>query len=195
MSTYNLGNSISAIMICLAVAAMCITICYVFKNTGHSFMVTVLLMLVISALVRVIERFNYTESWIDKEGDYFGVIIGVEISLAWICCLLAEWITAMKYFDVSSQLPAIVVGGKPAQSVDPKATTLAKTLGGVANVLVSIWPGFLYACTYYRSTPSDMKSIFWEFEISIWLNALCRAVSLIVFGIAICRIGDIVKKT
>ena len=40
-----------------------------------------------------------------------------------------------------------------------------------------------------------MKSIFWEFEISIWLNALCRAVSLIVFMIALCRIGDVVKQT
>ena len=40
-----------------------------------------------------------------------------------------------------------------------------------------------------------MRSIFWEFEISIWLNALCRAVSLIVFVIALCRIGDVVKQT
>ena len=72
---------------------------------------------------------------------------------------------------------------------------MAKTLGGVANLLVSIWPGFLYACTYYKKTDSDMKSIFWEFEISIWLNALCRAVSLIVFIIALCRIGSVVKNT
>lgn len=158
-------------------------------------MVTVLLMLVISALVRVIERFNYTDNLFDTDGEYFGVIIGVEISIAWICCLLAEWITAMKFFDVSSQLPAIVVGGKPASSVDPNATTLAKTLGCVANVLVSVWPGFLYACTYYRNTQSDMKSIFWEFEISIWLNALCRVVSLIVLGIAMCRIREVVNKT
>ena len=40
-----------------------------------------------------------------------------------------------------------------------------------------------------------MKSIFWEFEISIWLNALCRAVSLMVFMIALCRIGAVVKET
>ena len=40
-----------------------------------------------------------------------------------------------------------------------------------------------------------MKSIFWEFEISIWLNAVCRAVSLFVLGIAMCRIGDVVNKT
>ena len=101
----------------------------------------------------------------------------------------------MKYFDVSSQIPAIVVGGKPVNSIDPKATQLARTLGCVANVLVSVWPGFLYACTFYQKTPGDMKSIFWEFEISIWLNAVCRAVSLIVLGIAMCRIGDVVNKT
>ena len=158
-------------------------------------MVTVLLMMVLSSLIRVIERFDFTQSLFDEEGDYFGVIVGFEISLAWICSLLAEWITAMKYFDVSSQIPAIVVGGKPVNSIDPKATQLARTLGCVANVLVSVWPGFLYACTFYQKTPGDMKSIFWEFEISIWLNAVCRAVSLIVLGIAMCRIGDVVKKT
>ena len=112
-------------------------------------MVTVLLMLVVSSLVRVIERFSFTETFFDKDGDYFGVIVGCEISLAWICSLLAEWITAMKYFDVSSQIPAIVVGGKPVNSIDPKATSLARTLGCVANILVSVWPGFLLACTYY----------------------------------------------
>ena len=98
----NLGDPLSAIVICMAVACMCLTVCYVYKNSGCSFMITILMMLIISALVRVVERFNYTESMFDKESDYFGIIIGVEISVTWICCLLAEWFTAMKYFDVSS---------------------------------------------------------------------------------------------
>ena len=98
----NLGDTFSAIIICMAVAVMCLTVCYVYKNSSCSFMITILMMLITSALVRVVERFNYTENMFDKEGDYFGIIIGVEISLAWICCLLAEWYTAMKYFDVSS---------------------------------------------------------------------------------------------
>ena len=143
------GETISAVMICIAVATLCFTVSRVYIYTGWSFMVTVLLMLVVSSLVRVIERFSFTETFFDKDGDYFGVIVGCEISLAWICSLLAEWITAMKYFDVSSQIPAIVVGGKPVNSIDPKATSLARTLGCVANVLVSVWPGFLLACTYY----------------------------------------------
>ena len=62
-------------------------------------------------------------------------------------------------------------------------------------MLVSIWPGFLYACTYYKKTDGEMKSIFWEFEISIWLNALCRAISLIILVIALCRIRSVVKNT
>ena len=89
----------------------------------------------------------------------------------------------------------MIAGGKPLRSVDTGATTFAKSLGIVANVLVSAWPGFLYACTNYKSMKADMKSIFWEFEIAIWLNALCRAVSLIVFMVALCRIGDVLKKT
>ena len=193
--TNNIGDSLAAIGICMAVAAMCLTTCYVAGHKGNGFMVTILIMLILSAIIRVIERFNYTEVMFDKDGEYFGIIVGAEISIAWTCCLLAEWFVAMKYFDVSSQLPAVVVGNKPLSSVQTNSTTLAKTLGGIANVLVSIWPGFLYACTYYKKTPGDTKSIFWEFEISIWLNALCRAVSLIIFIVALCRIGDVVKKT
>ena len=113
------GETITAIMICIAVATICFTVSRVYIYTGWSFMVTVLLMLVISSLVRVIERFDFTETFFDKDGDYFGVIVGCEIALAWICSLLSEWITAMKYFDVSSQIPAIVVGGKPVNSIDP----------------------------------------------------------------------------
>ena len=101
----------------------------------------------------------------------------------------------MKFFDVSSQVPAIIASGQPLTSIQAHSTSLAKHLGAVANLLVSVWPGFLYACTYYKKTESDMKSIFWEFEISIWLNAVCRAVSLVVFIIALCRIGSVVKNT
>ena len=193
--TNNIGDSIAAIGIIMAVAAMCLTTCYVYTHKGNGFMVTILLMIIVSSVVRVIERFNYTEVLFDPEGEYFGVIVGSEISIAWTCCLLAEWFTAMKYFDISSQVPAIIAGGQPLTSIQTDSTYLAKALGGVANLLVSIWPGFLYACTYYKTTESDMKSIFWEFEISIWLNAVCRAVSLIVFITALCRIGSVVKNT
>ena len=69
-------------------------------------------------------------------------------------------------------------------------------LGAIANILVSIWPGILYSQTYYsRDKQGDMTSIFWEFEISIWLNALCRFVSLGFFCVAICRISDCVNRT
>ena len=98
----NIVDSISAIGIIMAVAAMCLTSCYVFTHKGNGFMVSILFMLIISSIVRVIERFNYTDILFDQESEYFGIIIGAEISIAWTCCLLAEWFTAMKYFDVSS---------------------------------------------------------------------------------------------
>ena len=45
----------------MAVASMCFTTCYVYKNaTKYNFMVTILLMLIVSAIVRCIERFNLT---------------------------------------------------------------------------------------------------------------------------------------
>mmetsp|Transcript_35126 Transcript_35126/g.46244 ORF Transcript_35126/g.46244 Transcript_35126/m.46244 type:complete len:177 (+) Transcript_35126:391-921(+) len=69
------------------------------------------------------------------------------------------------------------------------------TLGVMANIAVSVWPGILYAATFYKSSHNDLESVFWEFEISIWLNALCRLVSLGIFGVAICRISDCVRKT
>ena len=191
----SIGDSIAAIGIIMAVAAMCLTTCYVGTHKGNGFMVTILLMMIVSSIVRVIERFNYTEVMFDPESDYYGVIVGAEISIAWTCCLLAEWFTAMKYFEVSSQVPAIIASGQPLNSIQSNSTSLAKSLGGVANLLVSIWPGFLYACTYYKETEADMKSIFWEFEISIWLNGVCRAISLIVFMVALCRIGSVVKNT
>ena len=67
-------------------------------------------------------------------------------------------------------------------------------IGTIANVLVSIWPGFLYAVTFYKKEHADLRSIFWEFQISIWLNALCRLISLGVFAVAMCRIGDCIKS-
>ena len=52
----------------------------------------------------------------------------------------------------------------------------------------------LYATTFYKSAHADLRSIFWEFEISIWLNALCRLVSLCIFAVSMCRIGDCIKS-
>ena len=61
MTQQSLGESLSAILICMAIASMCFTTCYVYKNSnGPNFMVSVLIMLIISAAVRVIERFNFT---------------------------------------------------------------------------------------------------------------------------------------
>ena len=61
MTQVNLGESLSAILICMAVASMIFTTCYVYKNSnGCNWMVTVLFMLVISAIVRIIERFEFT---------------------------------------------------------------------------------------------------------------------------------------
>lgn len=59
---------------------------------------------------------------------------------------------------------------------------------------MSIWPGVLYATTFYKNAHADLRSIFWEFEISIWLNALCRLISLSIFAVAMCRIGDCIKS-
>lgn len=61
-------------------------------------MMTILVMLIVSAVVRVIERFNYTESLLDPQGDSYGLVIGAEIALTWSTLLLAEFLLAMKYF-------------------------------------------------------------------------------------------------
>ena len=83
----------------MAVASMCFTTCYVWKNSsGRNFMITVLIMLISSAVVRVIERFNYTDSVFDPQGESYGLIIGGEIILTWSTLLVAEWLVAMKYF-------------------------------------------------------------------------------------------------
>lgn len=92
-------ESISAILICMAIASMCFTTCYVYKNSnGPNVMVVVLIMLIISAIVRCIERFDFTESFFDPKGEYYGVIIGSEISVTWSTLLVSEWLIAMRYF-------------------------------------------------------------------------------------------------
>lgn len=99
----SLPESLSAIVIVMAVASMCFTSCYVYKSShAMNWMVLILLMLIISAVVRVIERFNLTGSLISTEHDSYGYLIGVEISITWGCLLLSEWLIAMKYFEVSS---------------------------------------------------------------------------------------------
>jgi len=88
----------------------------------------------------------------------------------------------------------VVTGQKSFNSIDTKSTKTAVIIGSIANILVSIWPGVLYATTFYKKEHADLRSIFWEFQISIWLNALCRLISLAVFAIAMCRIGDCIKS-
>ena len=65
-------------------------------------MVFILLMLIVSAIVRVVERFQITDSFFNPQGEKYGLIIGAEISVIWATLLLAEWFIAMKYFQVSS---------------------------------------------------------------------------------------------
>ena len=67
-------------------------------------------------------------------------------------------------------------------------------MGIIANILVSVWPGILYTATYYKNKHADLKSVFWEFEISIWLNALCRLVSLGIFAVSLKRITACVRE-
>ena len=101
----------------------------------------------------------------------------------------------MKYFDVSSQLPAVVNGTKHVSEINPSNSSIVKIAGGIANVLVSIWPGVLFAATFYKQTSQDVGAIFYEFQLAIWLNALCRVISLGIFAVAMCRIGDAIKRT
>jgi hypothetical protein len=68
------------------------------------------------------------------------------------------------------------------------------TIGIIAQIAVSVWPGILYATTFYKKEHADLRSIFWEFEISIWLNALCRLMSLAIFAVAMCRISNCIKS-
>ena len=73
-------------------------------------MITILLMLIVSAIVRVVERFSITDNFFSPQGEYYGLIIGLEIAVTWSTLLVAEFIIAMKYFQMSSQLPAVVSG-------------------------------------------------------------------------------------
>jgi hypothetical protein len=83
----------------MSVASMCFASCYVYKNSVRfNWMVGVLILLIISALVRIVERFNYTESVFDPKGETFGAIIGVEIAITWCFLLVSEFYIAMKYF-------------------------------------------------------------------------------------------------
>ena len=118
----------------------------------------------------------------------------MEITISWACLLLAEWLIALKYFDVSSQLPAVTSGKKEIKDINASGSFIVKLCGGIANVLVSIWPGILFAATFYKKTTEDISQIFYEFQIAIWLNAICRLISLGVFGVAMCRISDAVKN-
>ena len=110
---HNLTESLAAIVICMAVASMCFTIAYVYVRSKDPFMISTLAMLIISAIVRVIERFNFNSALFDPTASYYGIVVGSEISITWGCLLLSEWLIAMKYFDLSSQMPAILTGHKP----------------------------------------------------------------------------------
>ena len=83
----------------MAVASMVFTTCYVYKNGNqYNFMITILIMLIVSAVVRVIERFSVTDSFFEPQGEYYGLIIGSEIAITWSTLLVAEFLIAMKYF-------------------------------------------------------------------------------------------------
>ena len=118
----------------------------------------------------------------------------MEITITWGCLLLAEWLIALKYFDVSSQVPAVIDGQKQISDIKPP-TFIVKLLGGIANVLVSVWPGVLFAATFYKKSTEDVSAIFYEFQLAIWLNALCRLISLGIFSVAMCRISAAINRT
>ncbi len=90
-------------------------------------------------------------------------------------------------------MPAVVTGQKNFRDINTKSSERATILGCLCNIAVSIWPGVLYATTYYMTDRTDLRDVFWEFQIAIWLNALCRLVSLGIFAVAICRINDCIK--
>ena len=150
-------------------------------------------MLIISAIVRVVERFSIHDSFFNPGQENYGCIIGIEIAITWATLLVAEYIIAIKFFQVSSQMPAVVTGYKSLHDINTRSIQRATLIGTICNIVVSVWPGVLYASTYYKKEHSDLRSVFWEFEIAIWLNALCRLVSLGIFAVAICRINDCIK--
>lgn len=96
--TKHLGESMAAILICMSIASLLFSACYVYRNSKrYNWMVIVLKLLIISALIRIIERFNYTEVFFAADGSSFGAVIGVEISITWACLLVSEFYIAMKY--------------------------------------------------------------------------------------------------
>ena len=114
-------------------------------------------MLIVSALVRVIERFQMTEYLVDPQSQNYGLIIGSEITITWGCLLVAEWLIAMKFFDVANQVPAVISGQRNVHEIRPRGSMLVKILGSVANIAVSIWPGVLFATTYYNKGEKDVS--------------------------------------
>ena len=61
-------------------------------------MVTCLIMLIISAIVRVVERFSIHDSFFNPGQENYGCIIGIEIAITWATLLVAEYIIAIKFF-------------------------------------------------------------------------------------------------
>ena len=195
MGAKHLGESISAILICMAVASMLFSACYVYHNSArYNWMVIVLKLMIISAIVRIIERFNYTEVFFDNESSGFGAVIGIEIAITWACLLVSEFYISMKYLLVSNQLPDVIKGQKSFNDISTKSQRAAMTIGIIANIAVSFWPGILYTVTFYRNRHVDLHSVFWEFEIAIWLNALSRLVSLTIFAVSLKRITTCVRE-
>ena len=157
-------DALSAILICMAVASMVFSTFYCYKYAGRfNFSVKILILLIISAVIRVIEKYSYTDNIFDPKGDYYGIVIGTEIAVAWSTLLIAEYFLAIKFFQASSQLPAVMTGQKSFNEIDTKSTRTAVTIGCLANVCVSIWPGILYATSFYKPDRQEMQSIFWEF--------------------------------
>ena len=116
----HIGESLNAILICMSVASMLFATCYVLKNSnkGCNWIVTILILLIISALVRMIERFNYTQMMADPDSTTYGTLIGVEIAITWSFLLVSEFYIAMKYFEVSSQMPAVIKGLKSFNEIE-----------------------------------------------------------------------------
>ena len=96
----HIGESLIAILICMSVASMLFASCFVYKSSGKScnWMVTIMILLILSALVRLIERFNYTDSILDPKSSTYGTMIGLEVAFTWAFLLVSEFCIAMKYF-------------------------------------------------------------------------------------------------
>ena len=60
-------------------------------------------------------------------------------------------------------MPAVIAGQKSFNEIETRSTKTPMTIGCIANISVSIWPGILYATTFYKTDYEDLRSIFWEF--------------------------------